>query len=137
MEGAHNDGTSADPPMTPIKRQMQVIATSIHDFAREMTRQNKELWHAIRNGPPTPHDDNQPPLQRESRMDYQEADSWQVTRRQDDEAQKTPSPNRHREESAVAPPIPAVKGQKDLFVRPNNLIVRFDRPEGWRIKLPV
>ena len=33
-------------------------------------------------------------------MDDQEADSWQVTHRKDDEAQKTPSPNRHKEESA-------------------------------------
>ncbi len=70
MEGTHHhEGTSTDPPMTPIERQIQVIVTSIQDLDREMTRQNKELWHAIRKGPPTPHDDNQPPLQRESRMD--------------------------------------------------------------------
>uniref|UniRef100_A0A2N9F3Z1 Uncharacterized protein n=1 Tax=Fagus sylvatica TaxID=28930 RepID=A0A2N9F3Z1_FAGSY len=31
MEGAPNDGTSADPAMTPVERQMQVIATSIQD----------------------------------------------------------------------------------------------------------
>uniref|UniRef100_A0A2N9FH63 Uncharacterized protein n=1 Tax=Fagus sylvatica TaxID=28930 RepID=A0A2N9FH63_FAGSY len=61
MEGAPNDGTSADPAMTPIERQMQVIATSIQDLARETSRQNQELWQAIRKGPPTPHDDNQPP----------------------------------------------------------------------------
>uniref|UniRef100_A0A2N9FPR8 Integrase catalytic domain-containing protein n=1 Tax=Fagus sylvatica TaxID=28930 RepID=A0A2N9FPR8_FAGSY len=61
MEGAPNDGTSADPTMTPIERQMQVIATSIQDLARETSRQNQELWQAIRKGPPTPHDNNQPP----------------------------------------------------------------------------
>ena len=38
MEGAPNDGTSADPAMTPIERQMQVIATSIQDLARETSR---------------------------------------------------------------------------------------------------
>jgi hypothetical protein len=54
MEGAPNDGTSADPAMTPIERQMQVIATSIQDLARETSRQNQELWQAIRKGPPTP-----------------------------------------------------------------------------------
>jgi hypothetical protein len=69
MEGVHNEGKSVDPPMTPIERQMQVITTSIQDLARETTRQNKELWHAIRKGPPTPLDDNQPPPQRENRMD--------------------------------------------------------------------
>ena len=100
MEGVHNDGTSADTPMTPIERQMQVIATNIQDLARKTTRQNKELWHAIRKGLPTPPDDNQPPPQKKSRMDDQEADSQQVTHRRDDEAQKIPSPNRHREESA-------------------------------------
>uniref|UniRef100_A0A2N9H379 Reverse transcriptase domain-containing protein n=1 Tax=Fagus sylvatica TaxID=28930 RepID=A0A2N9H379_FAGSY len=75
MEGVHNDETSADPPMTPIKRQMQIIANSIQDLARETIRQNKELWYAIKKGPPTPHDDNQPPPQRESKMDDQEVDS--------------------------------------------------------------
>jgi hypothetical protein len=44
MEGANNDRTSTDPPMTPIERQMQVIATSIQELARETTCQNKELW---------------------------------------------------------------------------------------------
>jgi hypothetical protein len=91
---------SADPPMTSIERQMQVIATSIQDLAWETTRQNKELWHAIKKGPPTLHDDNQRPPQRESKMDDQEADSRQVTRRKDDEAEKTPPPSKHREESA-------------------------------------
>jgi hypothetical protein len=61
MEGVNNEGTSADPPMTPIERQMQVIATSIQDLARETTRQNKELWQAIKKGPLTPLDNNQPP----------------------------------------------------------------------------
>ena len=37
MEGVHNDRISADPPMTLIERQMQVIATSIQDLARETT----------------------------------------------------------------------------------------------------
>jgi hypothetical protein len=106
MEGTHNDGPSADPPMTPIERQMQVIATSIQDLARETTHQNKELWHAIKKGPPTLHDDNQRLPQRESRLDDQEADSRQVTRRRDDEVEKTPHPSRHRAESAgsSAPP---------------------------------
>jgi hypothetical protein len=100
MEGTHHhEETSIDPPMTPIERQMQVIATSIQDLARETTRQNKKLWHAIRKGPPTSHDDNQPPPQRENRSDDQEADSRQVTRHRNDEVQKTPSPNRHGEES--------------------------------------
>ena len=40
--------------MTPIERQMQVIATSIQDLARETSRQNQELWQAIRQGPKTP-----------------------------------------------------------------------------------
>jgi hypothetical protein len=102
MEGVNNEGTSADPPMTPIERQMQVIATSIQDLARETTRQNKELWQAIKKGPLTPLDNNQPPPQRESRTDDQEADNRRMTHLncKDNEAQKTPSPNRHREESA-------------------------------------
>ncbi len=101
MEGTHHhEGTGTDPPMTPIKRQMQVIATSIQDLARKTIRPNKELWHAIRKGPPTPQDDNQPPPQRENRSDDKEVDSRQVTHRRNDEVKKTPSPNRHREESA-------------------------------------
>uniref|UniRef100_A0A2N9HGN0 Retrotransposon gag domain-containing protein n=1 Tax=Fagus sylvatica TaxID=28930 RepID=A0A2N9HGN0_FAGSY len=79
MEGVNNEGTSADPPMTPIERQMQVIATSIQDLARETTRQNKELWQAIKKGPLTPLDNNQPPPQRESRTDDQEADNRRMT----------------------------------------------------------
>uniref|UniRef100_A0A2N9H1Z5 Integrase catalytic domain-containing protein n=1 Tax=Fagus sylvatica TaxID=28930 RepID=A0A2N9H1Z5_FAGSY len=75
MEGTHNDRPSADPPMTPIERQIQ--------------------------GPPTLHDENQRPPQRESRLDDQEADSRQVTRRRDDEVEKTPPPSRHRAESAA------------------------------------
>ena len=50
MEGTPNDGTGADPPMTPIERQMQVIATSVQDLARETTRQNKEFWNTIEKG---------------------------------------------------------------------------------------
>ncbi len=42
MEGAPNDRTSADPAMTPIERQMQVIATSIQDLAQETSCQNQE-----------------------------------------------------------------------------------------------
>ena len=38
MEGVNNEGTNADPPMTPIERQMQVIATSIQVLARETMR---------------------------------------------------------------------------------------------------
>jgi hypothetical protein len=141
MEGTHhNEGTSTDPPMTPIERQMQVIATSIQDLAREMTRQNKELWHTIRKGPPTPHDDNQPPPQRENRIDDQEADSRQVTRRRDNEAQKTPSPSRHREESASSSTHPSrrrpdrtAQSSKQLN-RPNNPL---DRPEGQTTKPPA
>uniref|UniRef100_A0A2N9HSG4 Retrotransposon gag domain-containing protein n=1 Tax=Fagus sylvatica TaxID=28930 RepID=A0A2N9HSG4_FAGSY len=106
MEGAPNDGTSADPAMTPIERQMQVIATSIQDLARETSRQNQELWQAIRKGPPTPHDNNQPPPRGGNRSNDQEADSHQVTRRRDGEIERTPPRSRHRAESAgsSAPP---------------------------------
>uniref|UniRef100_A0A2N9HRX3 Uncharacterized protein n=1 Tax=Fagus sylvatica TaxID=28930 RepID=A0A2N9HRX3_FAGSY len=106
MEGAPNDGTSADPAMTPIERQMQVIATSIQDLARETSRQNQELWQAIRKGPPTPHDNNQPPPRGGNRSNDQEADSYQVTRRRDGEVERTPPRSRHRAESAgsSAPP---------------------------------
>uniref|UniRef100_A0A2N9EL41 RNA-directed DNA polymerase n=1 Tax=Fagus sylvatica TaxID=28930 RepID=A0A2N9EL41_FAGSY len=100
MEGAPNDGTSADPTMTPIERQMQVIATSIQDLARETSRQNQELWQAIRKGPPATHDDNQPPPQGENGLNDQEADSHQVTRRRGGEVERTPPRSRHRAESA-------------------------------------
>ena len=106
MEGTPNDGTSADPPMTSIERQMLVITTSIQNLAREMTRQNKELWHTIKKGLLTLHDNNQPHPQRESRMDDQEADSQQVTRRRDNEVEKTPPPSRHRAESAGSFTLP-------------------------------
>uniref|UniRef100_A0A2N9FH77 Uncharacterized protein n=1 Tax=Fagus sylvatica TaxID=28930 RepID=A0A2N9FH77_FAGSY len=106
MEGAPNDGTSADPTMTPIERQIQVIATSVQDLARETSRQNQELWQAIRKGPPTPRDNNQPPPRGENESNDQEADSRQVTRRRGGEAEKTPQQSRHRAESAgsSAPP---------------------------------
>uniref|UniRef100_A0A2N9HZF6 Uncharacterized protein n=1 Tax=Fagus sylvatica TaxID=28930 RepID=A0A2N9HZF6_FAGSY len=106
MEGAPNDGTSADPAMTPIERQMQVIATSIQDLARETSRQNQELWQAIRKGPPTPHDNNQPPPRGGNRSNDQEADSHQVTRCRGGEVERTPPWSRHRAESAgsSAPP---------------------------------
>jgi hypothetical protein len=107
MEGTLNDGTSADPTMTPIERQMQVIATSIQDLARETSRQNQELWQAIRKGPPTLHDNNQPPPRGENESNDQEADSRQVTRRRGGEVEKTPPrSSRHRVESAgsSAPP---------------------------------
>uniref|UniRef100_A0A2N9IUA0 Uncharacterized protein n=1 Tax=Fagus sylvatica TaxID=28930 RepID=A0A2N9IUA0_FAGSY len=83
MEGAPNDGTSADPAMTPIERQMQAIATSIQDLARETSRQNQELW-----------------------LNDQEADSHQVTRRRGGEVERTPPRSGHRAESAgsSAPP---------------------------------
>uniref|UniRef100_A0A2N9J5E4 Integrase catalytic domain-containing protein n=1 Tax=Fagus sylvatica TaxID=28930 RepID=A0A2N9J5E4_FAGSY len=100
MEGAPNDGTSADPTMTPIERQMQVIATSIQDLARETSHQNQELWQAIRKGPPAPHDDNQPPPRGENGSNNQEADSHQVTRRRGGEVERTPPRSRHRAESA-------------------------------------
>uniref|UniRef100_A0A2N9GDQ3 Uncharacterized protein n=1 Tax=Fagus sylvatica TaxID=28930 RepID=A0A2N9GDQ3_FAGSY len=100
MEGAPNDGTSADPTMTPIERQMQVIATSIQDLARETSRQNQELWQAIKKGPPAPHDDNQPPPRGENGLNNQEADSRQVTRRRGGEVERTPPRSRHRAESA-------------------------------------
>ena len=59
MEGTPNDGTSADPPMTPIERQMQVIATSVQDLAQETTRQNANglpphLWNSVASHPWTP-----------------------------------------------------------------------------------
>uniref|UniRef100_A0A2N9ERC7 RNA-directed DNA polymerase n=1 Tax=Fagus sylvatica TaxID=28930 RepID=A0A2N9ERC7_FAGSY len=106
MERAHNDGTSVGPTMTPIERQMQVIATSIHDLARETSRQNQELWQAIRKGPPAPRDDNQPPPRGENESNDQEADSHQVTRRRGGEMERTPPRSRHRAENAgsSAPP---------------------------------
>uniref|UniRef100_A0A2N9I2V6 Reverse transcriptase domain-containing protein n=1 Tax=Fagus sylvatica TaxID=28930 RepID=A0A2N9I2V6_FAGSY len=55
MEGAPNDGTSADPAMTPIERQMQVIATSIQDLARETSRQNQEGGEVERTLPRSRH----------------------------------------------------------------------------------
>ncbi len=100
MEGAPNDGTSVGPTMTPIERQMQVIAISIQDLARETSRQNQELWQAIRKGPPASHDDNQPPPRGENRSNDQEADSHQVTRRRGGEVERTPPRSRHRAESA-------------------------------------
>uniref|UniRef100_A0A2N9HBH7 Retrotransposon gag domain-containing protein n=1 Tax=Fagus sylvatica TaxID=28930 RepID=A0A2N9HBH7_FAGSY len=98
MEGAPSDKTSTDPPMTPIERQMQVIATSIQDFARETSRQNQELWQAIKKGPPTPRDNNQPLPQGENGSNDQEADNRQITRRREDEVEKTPPQNKHRAE---------------------------------------
>uniref|UniRef100_A0A2N9GJ69 Uncharacterized protein n=1 Tax=Fagus sylvatica TaxID=28930 RepID=A0A2N9GJ69_FAGSY len=85
MEGAPNDGTSADPAMTPIERQMQVIATSIQDLARETSRQNQEA---------------------ETGRMTRKLNSHQVTRRRGGEVERTPPRSRHRAESAgsSAPP---------------------------------
>ena len=85
---------------------MQVIPTSIQDLTRETSRQNHELWQAIRKGPPAPHDDNQPPLRGENGSNDQEADSRQVTRRKGGEVERTPPRSRHRAESSrsSAPP---------------------------------
>uniref|UniRef100_A0A2N9HJA8 Retrotransposon gag domain-containing protein n=1 Tax=Fagus sylvatica TaxID=28930 RepID=A0A2N9HJA8_FAGSY len=105
MEGAPSDKTSTDPPMTPIERQMQVIATSIQDFARETSRQNQELWQAIKKGPPTPRDNNQPLPQGENGSNDQEADNRQITRRREDEVEKTPPQNKHRARVREAPPL--------------------------------
>jgi hypothetical protein len=104
MEGTNNDRTSTNPPMTLVERQMKVIATSIQELAREMTRQNKELWQAFRKEPPTPPlpvDNNQPPSQREGMGEDQEVDSRRTTHRnrEYEEAQKTLSPAKHKEES--------------------------------------
>uniref|UniRef100_A0A2N9EQY5 Uncharacterized protein n=1 Tax=Fagus sylvatica TaxID=28930 RepID=A0A2N9EQY5_FAGSY len=118
MEGAPNDGTSADPTMTPIERQMQVIATSIQDLARETSRQNQELWQAIRKGPPTPHDNNQPPPRGGNRSNDQEADSHQVTRRRGNEVERTPPRSRHRAESAGT--------RNDQIGRPSSLNEKID-----------
>ena len=107
MKGAPNDGTSADPAMTPIERQMQVIAISIQDLARETSRQNQELWQAIRKGPPAPHDNNQPPPRRENGSNDQEADSHQVTRHRGGEVERTPPRSRHRAESAGSSASPS------------------------------
>jgi hypothetical protein len=150
MEGTHNDRPSADPPMTPIERQMQVIATSIQDLAWETTRQNKELWHAIKKRPPTLHNDNQRPPQRENRLDDQEVDSRQVTRCRDDEVEKTPPFSRHRAESAGSSAPPSHQ-KTDRTARsskqpdrlnnpivqighPNNPTVQPNHPEGRTIK---
>jgi hypothetical protein len=85
---------------------MQVIATSIQDLARETSRQNQELWQAIRKGPPAPHDNNQPPPRGENGSNDQEADSHQVTRCRGGEVERTPPRSRHMAESAgsSAPP---------------------------------
>uniref|UniRef100_A0A2N9HZD1 RNA-directed DNA polymerase n=1 Tax=Fagus sylvatica TaxID=28930 RepID=A0A2N9HZD1_FAGSY len=130
MEGTHHhEGTSIDPPMTSIERQMQVIATSIQDLTRETTRLNKELWHVSRKGLPTPHDDNQPPPQRESRMDDQKADNQQVTRRRDNEPQKTPSPNGRREESAGSSAHPS-RRRPDRTIQ---FITNFPLPPRFKV----
>uniref|UniRef100_A0A2N9IZQ4 RNase H type-1 domain-containing protein n=1 Tax=Fagus sylvatica TaxID=28930 RepID=A0A2N9IZQ4_FAGSY len=100
MEGPPNDETSVGPTMTPIERQMQVIAISIQDLARETSRQNQELWQAIKKGPPAPHDDNRPPPRGENESNNQEIDSHQVTRRRGGEVERTPPRSKHREESA-------------------------------------
>ena len=115
MEGVNNKGTSTDPPMTLIDRQMQVIVTSIQDLARETTRQNQELWQVIRKEPPTPpqpFNDNQPPPQRENRREDQEADCRQMNHRdhEEDDAQKTPPSGRHQEESAGSATHPSRLG---------------------------
>uniref|UniRef100_A0A2N9HX06 Uncharacterized protein n=1 Tax=Fagus sylvatica TaxID=28930 RepID=A0A2N9HX06_FAGSY len=128
MEGAPNDGTSADPTMTPIERQMQVIATSIQDLARETSRQNQELWQAIRKGPPTPHDNNQPPPRGGNRSNDQEADSHQVTRRRGDEVERTPPRSRHRAESAGSRPS-SLNEKIDEETPPDNLIIQTDPQE--------
>uniref|UniRef100_A0A2N9HHU7 Reverse transcriptase domain-containing protein n=1 Tax=Fagus sylvatica TaxID=28930 RepID=A0A2N9HHU7_FAGSY len=49
MEGAPNDETSVGPTMTPIERQMQVIATSIQDLARETSRRTIKKLTAIKS----------------------------------------------------------------------------------------
>uniref|UniRef100_A0A2N9EI37 Reverse transcriptase domain-containing protein n=1 Tax=Fagus sylvatica TaxID=28930 RepID=A0A2N9EI37_FAGSY len=71
-------------------------------------------------------------------MDDQEADSWQVTRRKDDEAQKTPSPNRHREESAGSSIHPSHQ-RPDRSVRlskqPNRLARLSRGPDDKAIRL--
>uniref|UniRef100_A0A2N9F3F9 Uncharacterized protein n=1 Tax=Fagus sylvatica TaxID=28930 RepID=A0A2N9F3F9_FAGSY len=109
IEGAPNDRTSVDSPMTPIERQMQVIATNIQDLAREISRQNQELRQAIKKGPPTPRDNNQPPPRGENGSNDQEADSRQVTRRRADEVEKTPPQNRHRAESTGSSAHPSLQ----------------------------
>jgi hypothetical protein len=65
-------------------------------------------------------------------MDDQEADSRQVTRRRDDEGRKLHPLAGIGKRVQVAPPIPAVRGQTELLDRPNNPIVRLDRPEARR-----
>uniref|UniRef100_A0A2N9GTZ8 Retrotransposon gag domain-containing protein n=1 Tax=Fagus sylvatica TaxID=28930 RepID=A0A2N9GTZ8_FAGSY len=146
MEGAPNDGTSADPTMTPIERQMQVIATSIQDLARETSRQNQELWQAIRKGPPTPHDDNQPPPRGGNRSNDQEADSHQVTRRRGGEVERTPPRSRHRAESAQEVPLHLANirqlkqrgrpnSQNDQIGRPNSQNDQIGRPSSLNEKI--
>jgi hypothetical protein len=142
MEGVNNEGTSTDPPMTPIERQMQVIATSIQELARETTRQNKELWQAIRKEPPTPPrplDDNQPPPQREGRREDQEADSrWTTTRIMRMRTHRKPFPladigRKVRE----APLILADIGPPRSVDRPKDPIIRLVRLEDPTIKPPI
>ena len=101
--------------MTLIERQMQVSATSIQDLTRETTRQNQELWQAIRKEPPTPHqplNNNQTSLQRENMREDQEGDSCQTHHqdREEDDVQRNHLPGRHREESAGSSTHPSQHG---------------------------
>jgi hypothetical protein len=135
MEGAPNDGTSADPTMTPIERQMQVIATSIQDLARETSRQNQELWQAIRKGPPTPHDNNQPPPRGGNRSNDQEADSHQVTRRRETKLRELrPAAGTERKAQEVPLHLANARQLKQRG-RPNSQNDQIGRPSSLNEKI--
>uniref|UniRef100_A0A2N9F878 Uncharacterized protein n=1 Tax=Fagus sylvatica TaxID=28930 RepID=A0A2N9F878_FAGSY len=128
MEGVNNEGTSTDPPMTPIERQMQ----------------------AIRKEPPTPPqplDDNQPPPLRGGRRKDQEADSRRITHLnregdEDDPSLRWPGkirsdPNSraknlycrfHKDHSHLTKNCMALKKQVETLIRQGKLQKYVGRP---------
>ena len=54
MEGAPNDGTSADPAMTPIERQMQAIAPAFKTLLERRLVRIKSYGRPSGRGPKTP-----------------------------------------------------------------------------------
>uniref|UniRef100_A0A2N9ERH4 Uncharacterized protein n=1 Tax=Fagus sylvatica TaxID=28930 RepID=A0A2N9ERH4_FAGSY len=125
MEGDHhNEGTSNNPPLTPIERQMQVIATSIQDLARETSRQNQELRQAIRKGPPTPHDNNLPPPQEENGSNDQEADSRQKAAKTTRSSKQPDRPDRSSKQPELSDRSNKRPDQPDHLSRQLNHLAR-------------
>ena len=130
MEGAPNDRTSADPPMTPIERQMQIIATNIKDLARETSHQNQELWQAIKKGPPT-HLTTTNPLRGEKtgrttkKLTTVKSHAARQTR------QRKPHPRTDIERKVQeALPIPAGRGWLEPHDRPSSQNDQTSRPNS-------